>query len=123
MKYEYDPVLHETSDNGGAYVFFPWDIRHQFGKGRMKVHVEFDGIPYDGCETAGQMKLDKYYIFKKMKADLKEKYGEEKASSIFRYANAQLGKLESSEPDTGRTSRFYVFPAVLISVASDVCTI
>ena len=30
MKYEYDTVLHETDDNGGAYVVFPWDIRQEF---------------------------------------------------------------------------------------------
>ena len=48
MRYEYDAVLHELSDNGGAYVVFPWDIRAIFGKGRVKVHAEFDGIPYDG---------------------------------------------------------------------------
>ena len=48
MKYEYDTVLHETDDNGGAYVVFPWDIRQEFGKGRVKVHADFDGIPYDG---------------------------------------------------------------------------
>ena len=23
-------------DNGGAYVIFPWDIREEFGKGRVK---------------------------------------------------------------------------------------
>ena len=33
---------------GGAYVVFPYDIRQEFGKGRVKVHVTFDGIPYDG---------------------------------------------------------------------------
>lgn len=27
---------------------FPWDIRQEFGKGRVKVHASFDGIPYDG---------------------------------------------------------------------------
>ena len=27
---------------------FPWDIRQEFGKGRVKVHAEFDCIPYDG---------------------------------------------------------------------------
>lgn len=48
MKYEYDAVLHELEDNGGAYVPFPWDIRQLFGKGRIRVHAEFDGIPYDG---------------------------------------------------------------------------
>ena len=47
-RFEYDTVLHENPDNGGAYVAFPWDIRAEFGKGRVKVHAEFDGIPYDG---------------------------------------------------------------------------
>ncbi len=47
-KYEYDAVLHELPDSGGAYVPFPWDIRAEFGKGRVKVHARFDGIPYDG---------------------------------------------------------------------------
>ena len=47
-KFEYDEILHETPDNGGAYVIFPWNIREVFGKGRIKVHAEFDGVPYDG---------------------------------------------------------------------------
>ncbi len=47
-RYEYDAVLHETADSGGAYVAFPWDIRKEFGKGRVKVHAQFDGIPYHG---------------------------------------------------------------------------
>ncbi len=46
--YEFDAVLYETPENGGAYVIFPWDVRKEFGKGRVKVHAEFDGIPYDG---------------------------------------------------------------------------
>ena len=46
--YEYDGIIHETPENGGAYVIFPWDIRKEFGKGRVKVYAEFDGIPYDG---------------------------------------------------------------------------
>ncbi|MBQ1342024.1 MAG: DUF1905 domain-containing protein, partial [Erysipelotrichaceae bacterium] len=47
MKYEYDTEL-QVMDDGGAYVVFPWDIRKEFGKGRVRVHAEFDGIPYDG---------------------------------------------------------------------------
>ena len=47
-RYEFDATLHEMRDSGGAYVVFPWDIRQEFRKGRMKVHAEFDGIPYDG---------------------------------------------------------------------------
>ena len=48
MRYEYDAVLHELPDSGGAYVAFPWDLRQETGKGRLKVHATFDGVPYDG---------------------------------------------------------------------------
>lgn len=33
---------------GGAFVVFPYDIKKEFGKGRVKVQVTFDGIPYEG---------------------------------------------------------------------------
>lgn len=46
-RYEYDAVLHEEAD-GGAWVAFPWDLRAEFGRGRVKAHVSFDGIPYEG---------------------------------------------------------------------------
>ena len=47
--YEYDAVI-KPSDigKGGAYAPFPYDIRAEFGKGRVKVHATFDGAPYDG---------------------------------------------------------------------------
>ncbi len=45
--YEYSAIIH-PADNGGAYVAFPYDIRAEFGKGRVKVHATFDGEPYDG---------------------------------------------------------------------------
>ena len=46
--FEYDAVLHEDPASGGAYVAFPWDLREEFGKGRVKVRASFDGIPYEG---------------------------------------------------------------------------
>ncbi len=46
-RYEYDAVLHENSDDGGAWVVFPRDLRKEFGKGRVKVHASFDGVSYD----------------------------------------------------------------------------
>ena len=47
--YEYDAVI-ASSDigKGGAYVTFPYDVKAEFGKGRVKVHATFDGEPYDG---------------------------------------------------------------------------
>ena len=46
--YVFDAVLRDVPDKGGAYVVFPWNIREEFGKGRVKVHAAFDGVPYDG---------------------------------------------------------------------------
>lgn len=48
MRYEYDAVLHELPGKGGAYVVFPWDLKKETGKGRLKVHAAFDQFPYDG---------------------------------------------------------------------------
>lgn len=46
--YEFDAVLLKVPDIDGAYVEFPYDVRQEFGKGRVKVHAVFDGISYDG---------------------------------------------------------------------------
>lgn len=46
--YEYESVIYEAEAKGGAYVIFPYNIREEFGKGRVKVHATFDGEPYDG---------------------------------------------------------------------------
>lgn len=46
--YEFDALLYGAGETGGAYVIFPYDIRKEFGRGRVKVHVTFDEEPYDG---------------------------------------------------------------------------
>ena len=46
--YEFESLIYEAEQKGGAYIVFPYDIRKEFGKGRVKVHVTFDGEPYDG---------------------------------------------------------------------------
>ena len=46
--YEYESLIYAAGETGGAYVIFPYDIRKEFGRGRVKVHVTFDGEPYDG---------------------------------------------------------------------------
>ena len=47
-RYEFDAVIQKVPDVDGAYVEFPYDVRAEFGKGRVKVHAQFDGEPYDG---------------------------------------------------------------------------
>jgi bifunctional DNA-binding transcriptional regulator/antitoxin component of YhaV-PrlF toxin-antitoxin module len=47
--YKFDAIIQSSEvGKGGAYVVFPYDIRAEFGKGRVKVHATFDGEPYDG---------------------------------------------------------------------------
>lgn len=83
-KYEYDEIIHEIPVSGGAYVIFPWNIREVFGKGRVKVHAEFDGIPYDGSivnmgvkDTQGNV----CYIIGLLKS-IREKLGKRDGDSV-----------------------------------------
>jgi hypothetical protein len=46
--YEYETEIKKVPDMDGAYIEFPYDLRKEFGKGRVKVHAEFDNEPYDG---------------------------------------------------------------------------
>ena len=46
--YKFKAEIRKVPDIDGAYVVFPYDIKKEFGKGRVKVHAEFDGEPYDG---------------------------------------------------------------------------
>ena len=48
MKYEFDAVICKVEDIDGAYIAFPFDIRQEFGRGRVKVRAFFDDYPYDG---------------------------------------------------------------------------
>ena len=46
--YEFTAVIRKVPDIDGAYVEIPFDVREEFGKGRVKVHATFDGVGYDG---------------------------------------------------------------------------
>ena len=46
--YEFEAVIEPVPDRHGAFVRFPYDIRKEFGRGRVKVQATFDGVPYRG---------------------------------------------------------------------------
>ena len=46
--YEFTAVIRKVPDIDGAYVEIPFSVREEFGKGRVKVHANFDGVGYDG---------------------------------------------------------------------------
>lgn len=46
--YAFDAVLKKVPDIDGAYVEIPFDVRAEFGKGRVAVRATFDGVQYVG---------------------------------------------------------------------------
>jgi hypothetical protein len=46
--YEFEAVIEKVPDQDGAYVRLPFDVKAEFGKGRVKVRATFDGYHYDG---------------------------------------------------------------------------
>lgn len=47
-KFEFDALIkkHETLNSG--FIDFPYDVRKEFGKGRVKVKALIDGVEYHG---------------------------------------------------------------------------
>lgn len=46
--YEFTAEIKKAPDIDGAYIEIPFDVKQEFGKGRVPVHATFDGAPYDG---------------------------------------------------------------------------
>ncbi len=59
-RYEFRAMIQKVPDIDGAYVEFPYDVRSEFGKGRVKVQATFDGVPYAGSLV--RMKIPRHII-------------------------------------------------------------
>jgi hypothetical protein len=46
--YTFKAVIKKADDMDAAYIEIPFDVKAEFGKGRVKAHVTFDKEPYDG---------------------------------------------------------------------------
>ena len=46
--YEFEAVIQKVPGIDGAYIEFPYDVKAEFGKGRVKVHATFNRETYDG---------------------------------------------------------------------------
>lgn len=45
---EFTAEIKKVPDIDGAYIEIPFDVKAEFGKGRVAVHATFDSEPYDG---------------------------------------------------------------------------
>jgi hypothetical protein len=46
--YEFEAQIRKVPDIDSAYVELPFDVKAEFGKGRVPVRATFDGEPYEG---------------------------------------------------------------------------
>ena len=57
-QYNFQAEIKRVPGIDGAYIEFPYDVRKEFNKGRVKVHAEFDGEPYNGSVVNMGLKHD-----------------------------------------------------------------
>ncbi|HBB28604.1 MAG TPA: DUF1905 domain-containing protein [Clostridiales bacterium] len=76
--YEFDAIIKKVPDIDGAYIEFPYDVRAEFGKGRVKVHATFDGTEYDGSLV--KMKTPCHIIG--IRQDIRKQIGKQPGDTI-----------------------------------------
>jgi len=82
--YEFKAEIRKVPDQNGAYIEFPYDLRKEFGKGRVKVHATFDGEPYEGSIVNMGLKHEDgsiCYIIG-IRKNLREKIGKQPGDEI-----------------------------------------
>ena len=82
--YEFEAIVQKVPDIDGAYVEFPYDVKAEFGKGRVKVHATFDGEIYDGSlVNMGMKNVDGSvcYIIG-LRKDIRAKIGKQAGDSV-----------------------------------------
>ena len=82
--FEFEAVIKKIPDIDGAYVEMPFDLKEEFGKGRLKVHATFDNVAYDGSiVNMGLKHADGSicYIIG-LRKDIRAKIGKEPGDSV-----------------------------------------
>ena len=47
-EYKFKAIIQKNENMDASYIVFPYDIKKDFGRGRVKVHAKFNGIEYYG---------------------------------------------------------------------------
>ena len=83
-RYEIQAVIEAVPEKNGAYIRFPYDIRKEFGKGRVKVEATFDGVVYHGSIVNMGVKNDDgsvCYIIG-IRKDIREQIGKQAGDMV-----------------------------------------
>ena len=83
--YEFHAVIEPVPDKGGAYVRFPYDIKKEFGKGRIKAQITFDSELYLGSIVNMGVKNEDgsvCYIIG-IRKEIRNKIGKQPGNTVF----------------------------------------
>ena len=84
-EYAFEAIITASEiGKGGAYVVYPYDVREEFGKGRVKVSATFDGVPYEGSIVNMGVKNEDgsvCYIIGVLK-DIRKKIGKQPGDTV-----------------------------------------
>ncbi len=68
----------ETTEGGGAFVYFPYDVQKEFGvKGRVPVKATFDGVAYTGSMVKYGDSKHMLLVLKSIRAQINKMGGDE----------------------------------------------
>lgn len=76
--YEFDAEIKKVPDINGAYIEIPFDVKAEFGKGRVPVYATFDGVAYEGSLV--RMKTPCHIIG--IRKDIREQIGKQPGDKI-----------------------------------------
>lgn len=76
--YEFEAVIKKVPDIDGAYIEIPFDVKAEFGKGRVPVIATFDGEVYEGSLV--RMKTPCHIIG--IRKDIRAKIGKQPGDTI-----------------------------------------
>lgn len=77
-EYAFYAVIRKVDGIDGAYVEFPYDVKKEFGKGRVKVSATFDGVPYEGSLV--RMKTPCHILG--IRKDIRQKIGKQAGDTV-----------------------------------------
>ncbi|WIV12668.1 DUF1905 domain-containing protein [Proteiniborus sp. MB09-C3] len=76
--YEFEAEIKKVPDIDGAYIEIPFDVKVEFGKGRVPVYATFDDEPYEGSLV--RMKTPCHIIG--IRKDIRAKIGKQPGDTI-----------------------------------------
>ncbi len=76
--YEFEAVIKKAPDMDAAYIEIPFDVKAEFGRGRVPVTATFEGEPYEGSLV--RMKTPCHIIG--IRKDIRAKIGKQPGDTI-----------------------------------------